>query len=156
MLGIWDGCISKTWDAIQFYRIIDNHFFLSQHILRPKVSQYIDQWRLRYRPEVHDLQYRLEKDLETAELVHRIQDRLSSLNVSPNSNLPELIQQAVILQEVMKPNLPKTQPARDEGPGATPRNRIQTSEKAPSHPKVDASAVGVLGDSVEREHQDYE
>lgn len=56
----------------------------------------------------------------------------------------------------MKSNLPKTQPARDEGPGPTPRSKIRTSEKVPSHPKVDASTMGVLGDGVEREHEDCE
>jgi hypothetical protein len=151
MMGIWNGCISKIWDAIQFCRILDNLFFWSQHILRPQVSHYIDQWRLRYCPEVHNLHSRLEKDLETAELVHQIQDRLSSLGISPNSHLPELIQQAVILQEVVRLNLRKTEPAPKEGPDPNAQDKMEISKKVPSHPKVNASAVGTSGDGVTEE-----
>jgi hypothetical protein len=115
------------------------------------VSHYIDQWRLRYYPEVHNLHFRLEKDLETVELVRRIQDRLSSLNISPNSNLPELIQQAVILQEVMRSNLRKTGPAPKEGPDPNAQDEIESSKKVPSHPKVDASVMGASGDGVTEE-----
>ncbi|KAI9732434.1 MAG: hypothetical protein M1834_001642 [Cirrosporium novae-zelandiae] len=148
MLSIWSGCMSKLWDAIQFCHIIDNLFFWSQHILRPKVSHYIDQWRLRYCPEVHNLHSRLEKDLETAELIHRVQDRLSSLSISPNSNLPEPIQQAVVFQEVMRSNPQKTEPAPKERPGPNNEDEIESSKKVLSHPKVDASAAGASSDDV--------
>jgi hypothetical protein len=151
MMSIWNGSISKIWGAIQFCRIVDNLFFWSQHILRPKVSHYIDQWRFRNSAEVHKLHSRLKKDLETAELVHRIQDRLSSLNISPNSNLPKLIQQAVILQEVMRSNLPKTEPAPKEGPDPNAQAEIEISKKIPSYPKVNASAVGASVDGVTEE-----
>jgi len=147
MVSIWNGCISKIWDAIQFCRIIDNLFFWSQHILRPKVLHYIDQWRLRYSTEVHNLHSRLEKDLETAELVHRIQDRLSSLDISPTSNLPKLIQQAVILQEVARSNLRKTEPAPKEGPDPNAQSEIEIFKKIPSlQPKPPEKNAAVLAD----------
>jgi hypothetical protein len=115
------------------------------------VSHYIDQWRLRYCPEAHNLHFRLEKDLETAELIHQIQDRLSSLNISPNSSLPELIQQAVIFQEVMRSNLRKTEPVPREGTDPNAQDEIESSKKAPSHPKVDASVMGSSGDGLTEE-----
>ena len=52
MISIWEGTITKIWDAIQFCRIIDNLFFWAQHCLKPKVTQYLSQWRLRYCPDV--------------------------------------------------------------------------------------------------------
>jgi hypothetical protein len=66
------------------------------------VTQYLNQWRCRYCPNVPNMQSQLEKNTNTAELVHRIQDRLSSLGISPGGGLPALIQQAVVLQEVMR------------------------------------------------------
>jgi hypothetical protein len=74
------------------------------------VTHYLDQWRLRYCPDVPNLNSRLEKDPKTAQLVHRIQDRLSSLRISPNDNLQDLIQQAVILQEVVTSDVEKREP----------------------------------------------
>jgi hypothetical protein len=102
MVHIWEGCISKIWDAIQFCRILDNVLFWTLNCLRPKVTHYLDQWRLRYCPEVPNIHSQLENDIETATIVHRIQDRLSSLNILPNKNLSELIQQAVVFQEVLR------------------------------------------------------
>lgn len=94
--------MTKIWDALQFCHIIDNVLFWSQHILMPKLSLYIDQWKIRYCPEVNSRYTRLEQDLETAGLNQRIQDRLSSLNILPTFNISELIQQAVIFQEVTR------------------------------------------------------
>jgi hypothetical protein len=102
MISIWEGNIAKIWDAVQFCRIVDNLFFWAQHCLKPMVTQYLNQWRCRYCPDVPNIQSQLEKNTNTAELVHRIQDRLSSLGISPGGNLPALIQQAVVLQEVMR------------------------------------------------------
>lgn len=135
MLSIWDGCISKIWDSIQFCRIMDNLFFWSQHILRPKVTHYIDQWRLRYYPEVHSHHSQLEKDTKTADLVHRIQDRLSSLGISPNSDLPELIQQAVILHEVVRSNPRKPEPASMEDRVPNAQEEEKGSKEVSFHPK---------------------
>jgi hypothetical protein len=103
MISIWEGNITKLWDAIQFCRIIDNMIFWAQNCLKPMVTKYLDQWRLRYCPGAPSIYCRLEKDTETAELVHRIQDRFSSLGISPNDDLASLVQRAVILQEVMRP-----------------------------------------------------
>ena len=102
MIPLWKGNIAKLWDAVQFCRIIDNMFFWAQHCIKPKVTKYLDQWRLRYCPEDPNIYSRLEKDSKTAEIVHRIQDRLSFLGITPNENLPALVRQAVILQEVMR------------------------------------------------------
>jgi len=102
MIRIWEGNITKIWDAVQFCRIIDNLFFWAQHCLKPMVTQYLNQWRCRYCPNVPNMQSQLEKNTNTAELVHRIQDRLSSFGISPGGDLPALIQQAVVLQEVMR------------------------------------------------------
>ncbi|KAH8771538.1 hypothetical protein BGZ57DRAFT_434042 [Hyaloscypha finlandica] len=102
MIRIWEGNITKIWDAVQFCRIIDNLFFWAQHCLKPMVTQYLNQWRCRYCPNVPNMQSQLEKNTNTAELLHRIQDRLSSLGISPGGDLPALIQQAVVLQEVMR------------------------------------------------------
>lgn len=102
IIGIWEGTITKIWDAIQFCRIIDNLFFWAQNCLKPKVTQYLSQWRLRYCldiPKIHSL---LEIDTKTAEIVHRIQDRLSSLGLPPNEDLPALVRQTVVFQEVMR------------------------------------------------------
>ena len=101
MISIWEGKITKIWDAIQFCRIIDNLFFWAQHCLKPKVTQYLSQWRLRYCPDVPKIYSLLEMDTRTAEIVHQIQDHLSSLGLSPNEDLPALVRQAVIFQEVM-------------------------------------------------------
>jgi hypothetical protein len=102
MISIWEGTITKIWDAIQFCRIIDNPFFWAQHCLKPKVPQYLSQWRLRYCPDVPKIYSQLEMDTGTAEIVHRIQDHLSSLGLSPNEDLPALVRQAVVFQEVMR------------------------------------------------------
>jgi hypothetical protein len=101
MISIWEGCITNIWDAIQFCRIIDNLFFWAQHCLKPLVTKYLDQWRLRYCPDTPNIHSRLEKDTKTTAIVHRIQDRLSSLGISPNEDLPGLVKQAVILQELI-------------------------------------------------------
>jgi hypothetical protein len=113
MISIWEGCIDKIWDAIQFCRILDNLFFWSIQCLKPKVTHYLDQWRLRYCPEIPNLYSRLEKDVKTAETVHQIQDRLASLEIPPNNNLLELIQQTVVIQEVLRANLKKAKPNSD-------------------------------------------
>ena len=102
MISIWEGTITKIWDAIQFCRIIDNLSFWALHCLKPKVTQYLSQWRLRYCPNVPNIYSLLEMDTRTAEIVHQIQDRLSSLGLSPNEDLPALVRQAVVLQEVMR------------------------------------------------------
>ncbi|RDL30186.1 uncharacterized protein BP5553_10464 [Venustampulla echinocandica] len=102
IISIWEGTITKIWDAIQFCRIADNLFFWAQHCLKPKVTQYLSQWRLRYCPDVPKIYSLLEMDTKTAEIVHQIQDRLSSLGLSPNEDLPALVRQAVIFQEVMR------------------------------------------------------
>jgi hypothetical protein len=101
MVSIWDGKITKIWDAIQFCRIIDNLFFWAQHCLKPRVTQYLSQWRLRYCHDVPKIYSLLEMDTRIAETVHRIQDHLGSLGLSPNEDLPALVRQAVIFQEVM-------------------------------------------------------
>lgn len=41
-------------------------------------------------------------DTKTAEMIHQIQDRLSSLGLSPNEDLPALVRHAVVFQEVMR------------------------------------------------------
>ncbi|RFU34232.1 hypothetical protein B7463_g2187, partial [Scytalidium lignicola] len=108
MLEIWKGNITKIWDALQFCRIIQNMLAWSLNILKPKVSHYVDQWRLHCFSEVHNQSYPLEKDHEMAELISRVQERLHTLNISPIADLPNLVQQAVILQEVMKSITPVT------------------------------------------------
>jgi hypothetical protein len=102
MISIWEGKINKIWDAIQFCRIIDNLFFWAHNCLKPKITQYLSQWRLRYCPDVPNIYSLLEKDTRTAEIVHRIQDHLSSLGLSSNEDLPALVRQAVVLQEVVR------------------------------------------------------
>jgi hypothetical protein len=100
MIRIWEGNITKIWDAVQFCRLIDNLFFWARHCLKPKITQYLSQWRLRYCPDTPNTNSRLEKDIKTADIVYRIQDRLSSLGIAPNEDIQALVQQAVILQEV--------------------------------------------------------
>ena len=102
IISIWEGTITKIWDAIQFCRIIDNLFFWAQHCLKPKVTQYLSQWRLRYFPDIPKIYSLLESDTKTAEIIHQIQDRLSSLGLPPNEDLPALVRQAVVSQEVMR------------------------------------------------------
>ncbi|KAE9382048.1 hypothetical protein N431DRAFT_16769 [Stipitochalara longipes BDJ] len=104
MINIWEGNITKIWDSIQFSRIIDNLLFWAQRCLKPMVTKYLDQWRLRYCPSIPNVYSQLEKDTDMAQLVHRIQDRLSSLCISPNEDLPALIRQSIIFQEVMRPS----------------------------------------------------
>jgi hypothetical protein len=70
--------------------------------LKPKVTQYLSQWRLRYCPDVPNIYSLLEMDTRTADIVHQIQDRLSCLGLSPNEDLPALVRQAVVFQEVMR------------------------------------------------------
>jgi len=101
IISIWEGTVTKIWDAIQFCRVIDNLFFWAQHCLKPKVTQYLSQWKLRYSPDVPKIHSLLETDTKTAEIVHRIQDRLSSLGLSPNEDLHSLVRQAVVFQEVI-------------------------------------------------------
>jgi len=118
------------------------------------VLHYIDQWRLRYGAEAHNLHSRLEKDLETAELVHQIQDRLSSLGISPTSNLPKLIQQAVILREVTRSNIRKTEPAPKQGLNPNAQAEIKISQRIPSlqskPPKKNAAVLADLPVSGEK------
>jgi hypothetical protein len=102
MISIWEGEITKIWDAIQFCRIIDNLFFWAQHCLKPKVTQYLSQWRLRYCPDIQNIYSLIERDTRTADIVHRVQDKLSSLGLSPNEDLPSLVRQAVIFHEVVR------------------------------------------------------
>ena len=102
LISIWEGTITRIWDAIQFCRIIDNLSFWAWNYLKPKVTQYLSQWRLRYCPDVPNIYSLLEMDARTAEIVHQIQDRLSSLGLSPNEDLPALVRQAVVFQEVMR------------------------------------------------------
>jgi hypothetical protein len=71
MISIWEGTITKIWDAIQFCRIIDNLFFWAQHRLKPKVTQHLSQWRLRYCPDVPKIYSLLEMDTRTAEIIHQ-------------------------------------------------------------------------------------
>jgi len=68
------------------------------------VTKYLDQWRVRSFPSTLNVQSQLKKDTKTAELIDRIQDRLSSFGISTNEDLPSLIQQAIIFQEVTRPN----------------------------------------------------
>jgi hypothetical protein len=102
MISIWKGNITKIWDAIQFCRIVDNLFFWAQHCLKPMVTQYLGQWREKYRPDVPRIHSLLEKDAKTADMVHQIQDHLSFLGLSPNEDLPALVRQAVVFQGVMR------------------------------------------------------
>ena len=101
------------------------------------MSRYINQWKLNHCPERPNIHSRLEEDLETAELVHRIQDRLSFLNISPSSNLMELIQQAVIFQEVTKSDTRKTEQIPKSVPDSDAEDEIESSTKVSSDPKVD-------------------
>lgn len=104
MIRIWEGNVSKVWDALQFSRIIDNLLFWAQNCLKPMVTKYLDQWRTRYHSSVPNVLSQLEKEIEMKDLVDRVQDRLSSLCI-PNRDLPALIRQAVVFQEVMRPKV---------------------------------------------------
>lgn len=143
MIPIWEGNVTKIWDAVQFCRIIDNMFFWAQHCLKPKVAQYLSQWRLRYCPDTPNIHSRLEQDTETADMVHRIQDRLSSLGISPNEDIRTLVHQAVILQEVMRSTDemeildPKVDDEKENAPTITALNysKEKLVKVIPSRPK---------------------
>lgn len=94
-------------------------FFWSQHMLRPRISHYIDQWRHRYCFKPCGLQVLLEKDVQTAEIVRRTQDRLSAINLNSSTDLSQLIQQAIILQEATRaPTIILKETSTNTGPSS--------------------------------------
>jgi hypothetical protein len=124
--------------------------YWSKHVLRHKVSHYIDQWKVHYCPETPNIHSRLEEDPETAKLVHRIQDRLSFLNISPSSSLIELIKQAVILQEVVKSDVRKTEPGPEYSPNPNAEGETESSIIVSSQPSVDKSIMRESLEGTER------
>jgi hypothetical protein len=128
-------------------------FYRAKHVLRHNVSHYIDQWKLHYCPENPNIHSRLEEDPETAELVHRIQDRLSFLQTSPGSNMIELIKQAVILQEVVKSDIRKTEPGPEYGPGPNAEGETEISTFVSSQPSVDKSIMRGSLESLEKKRE---
>jgi hypothetical protein len=116
-------------------------FYWAKHVLRHNVSHYIDQWKLHYCPENPNIHSWLEEDPETAELVHRIQDRLSFLQISPSSNMIELIKQAVILQEVVKSDIRKTEPGPEYDPSPNAEGETESSMVVSPQPSVDKSIM---------------
>ncbi|KAF8849678.1 hypothetical protein BDZ45DRAFT_809789 [Acephala macrosclerotiorum] len=118
MKCIWEGSLCKIWDAIQFCRIIDNISSWAQFILRPKVSQYIDQWRARHLsgplPGVHNLRLRLEQEPDLLPVVHLIERQLNSLNISSSSELPELVRLILTVKGVLLSATQKVTHSREE------------------------------------------
>lgn len=145
MISIWEGTITKIWDAIQFCRIIDNLFFWAQHCLKPKVTHYLSQWRLRYCPDVPNIYSLLEMDTETAEIVHKVQDRLSSLGLSPNEDLHALVRQAVVLREVMRSS---NKEVKADSASKEEKKHPATTIPLPSRPR-DSSLEVALSSSTE-------
>jgi hypothetical protein len=162
MIRIWEGDVTKIWGAIQFCRIIDNLFFWAQQCLKPKVTQYLSQWILRYCPDSPNVNSRLEKDVTTADMVHRIQDRLSSLGIPPNNDTKTLVQQAVILQEAWAISKEKHQlnsRADEEKKDAEPISLTKHYKKrdvevTPSHQKQDERGIEQTGRLESQEKQD--
>ncbi|KAE8447972.1 hypothetical protein EG329_009895 [Mollisiaceae sp. DMI_Dod_QoI] len=136
--AIWNGNVSELWDAIQFCRIIENLLFWAQNILRPKVSHYIEQWVLRYLPDVPNFHSRLESDIEIAQIVHGIQDRLNALGISPRTNLPDLVYQAVIFKEVVKSSVATGASVPKQNPDTKRSEEMRHSQKY-SSPNTKAS-----------------
>ncbi|KAH7314340.1 hypothetical protein BKA65DRAFT_571639 [Rhexocercosporidium sp. MPI-PUGE-AT-0058] len=143
MISIWEGTVTRIWDAIQFCRIMDNLFFWAWHCLMPKVTQYLSQWRLRYCPDVPKIYSLLKMDTRTAEIVHQIQDHLSSLGLPPNEDLPALIRQVVVFQEVTR-STPISLPSP---PGESTLEVALSSSTGPrqgSNPKVRPKGKEIL------------
>lgn len=88
--------------------------FAAQCILKPKISQYIDQWRARFLSDVNDLRYQLLQDSQVSSLVHQVQGRLNSLNISTSNNFPDLVQLVVTLNEIIALNSQKTERTEDK------------------------------------------
>jgi hypothetical protein len=128
-------------------------FYWAKHVLRHNVSHYIDQWKLHYCPENPNIHSRLEEDPETAELVHRIQDRLSFLNISPSSNLIELVKQAVILQEVVKSDVRKTESVPENSPNPNAEGETESSIIVSRQPSVDKSIMRESLEGLEKERE---
>ncbi|CZR66095.1 uncharacterized protein PAC_15996 [Phialocephala subalpina] len=115
---IWEGSLCKIWDAIQFCRIIDNISSWAQFILRPKISQYIDQWRARHLSGplsgVHNLRLRLEQEPDLLPVVHLVERQLNSLNISSSSELPELVRLILTVKGVLLSATQKVTHSREE------------------------------------------
>lgn len=140
MISMSEGTITNVWDAIQLCRIIDNIFFWAQHCVKPKVTQYLSQWRLRYCPDVPNIHSLLEMDTRTVDIVHRIQDRLSSLGLFPNEDLPALVRQAVVFQEVMRPS---NKEVKADSTSKEEKKLPAAAVSLPSHPRGSSLEVAI-------------
>lgn len=133
LVHIWHGNVNQFWDAIQYCRILDNMFFWSQHILRPRISFYINQWRSRYCSKPDSLQILLEEDIQIADIVRRTQDRLSSMNLTLPAGLHQLVQQAIIFQEATRsPKITSKETSKTARPSLNPmlEEKISSASKA--------------------------
>ena len=141
MICIWKGYLCNFWDAVQFCRIIDNAFSWAEYILRPMISQYIDQWRAQNSPEAPDLRLRLKHDPAISAIVHRVEGQFRSLNIPDSSDFSGLVQMIVTLKEVIASTTQKTssqekveQKTREQRSSSTASIQANDSDPAVSNP----------------------
>lgn len=122
---------------------------------------YIYQW-CRHFPTAPNIHSQLAEDTETAHLVYRIQDRLSALGISTATNVPALIEQTVIFQEMMRPSVIQAEKApaqeieitpsaagisfRNKSPAQNEHLAVISNDPKVSEPKGDGS----ITDSMEQ------
>jgi hypothetical protein len=91
---------------------MDNVFSWAQYILRPKVSQYINQWR-EENSGIRSLSPLSQLDPTISTILNRVERQLGLLNISDPSGVPGLVQQIITLKEVIAFTSQTTKPAEE-------------------------------------------
>ena len=87
----------------------------------------------------------------SAEIVHQIQDHLSSLGLSPNEDLPALVRQAVVFQEVMRSS---NKEAKADSTSKEERKLPAAAISLPSRPRDSTLEVALSSSTGSRQGTD--
>lgn len=97
MICIEEQSIVTLWGCLRFCQIINGMSFWATRILKPKVSMYIDQWRLRH---FQDFKPSLSRDQVLFETVRKIEERERQIGLYRSSNLAEIVRMTLMIQEI--------------------------------------------------------
>lgn len=97
MICIEEQSLLSFWGALRLHQIVNDMSFWATTILKPKISMYIDQWRLRH---MHGFRVELFKDQLLFDTVQKVEERQKHIGLHRSSNLAEMVRMALIIQEV--------------------------------------------------------
>lgn len=101
MICIEEQSLLNFWGALRLHQIVNDMSFWATMILKPKISMYIDQWRLRH---MHGFRVDLFKDRLLFDTVQKVEERQKHIGLYRSSNLAEMVRMALIIQEVSSTN----------------------------------------------------